>query len=271
MKQTSNPYEILGLDVTASHSNIKKHYLKLAKKYHPDVCAVSGYFSEKFSQINQAYRILSNPNLRAEFDKGHIDINGKKITNKSTVSKQTQSVSRTIIATSLSKKNHFQINLSFKLAALGGEIKVKLESLNKNFVLKIPPASDSQTVLKIPKIIKKGFFRKDQDIFIHLNIASHPTIRRDQLDLYIDVPISMAELFSETKIKVPLLKSFIQVKLPKINKPYSQIRLKDKGLKKGSQVGHVFLNLSLQLPNKSDQSLKTFLSDWEEKNPYLKR
>ena len=58
-------YGILGLKPSATESEIKKAYYKLAKKYHPDKKIVSS--SNEFQQINYAYTILINPKTREEF------------------------------------------------------------------------------------------------------------------------------------------------------------------------------------------------------------
>lgn len=62
-------YGILGLTPRATAGEIKSAYRRLARKYHPDVSASSDT-STRFVQINRAYQILSNPRLRAAYDRG---------------------------------------------------------------------------------------------------------------------------------------------------------------------------------------------------------
>lgn len=57
-------YQILGVPENASEEEIKKRFRELAKKYHPDM----GGDPEKFKKILEAYRILSDKKLRAEYD-----------------------------------------------------------------------------------------------------------------------------------------------------------------------------------------------------------
>ncbi|RXJ96549.1 molecular chaperone DnaJ [Arcobacter sp. AHV-9/2010] len=47
--------EIFGIISTMSKKDIKKRYLKLSKKYHPDV---EGGSNEKFIELKKAYDIL---------------------------------------------------------------------------------------------------------------------------------------------------------------------------------------------------------------------
>jgi curved DNA-binding protein CbpA len=50
-------YEILGLQSNAHPLEIKEAYLKLSKKFHPDVSSVMNA-EDMFKKINEAYRIL---------------------------------------------------------------------------------------------------------------------------------------------------------------------------------------------------------------------
>lgn len=65
-------YEILGVSQKASQSEIRSAYRRLARKYHPDVSR-SPEADQNFSRISEAYRILSNPQLRALYDEGGED------------------------------------------------------------------------------------------------------------------------------------------------------------------------------------------------------
>lgn len=60
-------YEILGVKPEADKKDIKAAYRKLARKYHPDVNAEAG-IAEKFKEVAEAYRVLKDPQKRAEYD-----------------------------------------------------------------------------------------------------------------------------------------------------------------------------------------------------------
>jgi curved DNA-binding protein len=62
-------YEILGLNRNAGQDEIKKAYRKLARKYHPDVNPEDKSASAKFSEINEAHEVLSDPDKRKKYDK----------------------------------------------------------------------------------------------------------------------------------------------------------------------------------------------------------
>ena len=56
-KQPLNPYKILGIEPGADQKEIKKKYVQLVKKYHPD--KNEGY-QDLFKQIQEAYDILNS-------------------------------------------------------------------------------------------------------------------------------------------------------------------------------------------------------------------
>ncbi|WP_343182617.1 molecular chaperone DnaJ [Buchnera aphidicola] len=65
-------YKILGITKSASHTEIKKSYKKLAMKYHPDRNQGDKNSEKKFKEIKEAYEILIDPKKRTMYDQhGH--------------------------------------------------------------------------------------------------------------------------------------------------------------------------------------------------------
>lgn len=64
-----DPYKILGVNKDASQEEIRKSYLKLAMKYHPDKNPNNTEeTTKKFKQINEAYETLSNDTGKLNID-----------------------------------------------------------------------------------------------------------------------------------------------------------------------------------------------------------
>ncbi|XP_063286640.1 dnaJ homolog subfamily A member 3, mitochondrial isoform X2 [Pelobates fuscus] len=61
-------YQILGVPRNASQKDIKKAYYQLAKKYHPDTNKEDPQAKEKFSQLAEAYEVLSDEVKRKQYD-----------------------------------------------------------------------------------------------------------------------------------------------------------------------------------------------------------
>lgn len=61
-------YDALGVETHADEKKIKRAYFVNARKWHPDRND-SSEAKEKFQAIGEAYQVLSDPNLRAAYDK----------------------------------------------------------------------------------------------------------------------------------------------------------------------------------------------------------
>ena len=72
-----NPYTLLGLKKGASDDEISKAFRKLSKKYHPDVSDAPNA-AERFKEISAAYSLLSDPDLRRQYDSGRVDEQGNQ-------------------------------------------------------------------------------------------------------------------------------------------------------------------------------------------------
>jgi DnaJ family protein B protein 12 len=67
IRKCKNYYEILGVNKTASESELKKAYRRLALAFHPDKNKAPGA-GEAFKAIGSAYAVLSNPEKKRQYD-----------------------------------------------------------------------------------------------------------------------------------------------------------------------------------------------------------
>ena len=63
-------YAALGVARTATETEIKQAFRKLARKYHPDVAKGKDKAAadDKFKEINEANEVLSDPDKRRKYD-----------------------------------------------------------------------------------------------------------------------------------------------------------------------------------------------------------
>jgi hypothetical protein len=66
-KSSHDYYRILGIASTADATTVKRAYRTRAKAVHPD----AGGSTESMEQLGEAYRVLSDPEARRDYDRAH--------------------------------------------------------------------------------------------------------------------------------------------------------------------------------------------------------
>ncbi|KAJ7949915.1 Chaperone DnaJ [Quillaja saponaria] len=61
-------YKVLEVNYDATDENIRLSYRKLALKWHPDKHKGDSAVTAKFQEINEAYKVLSDPAKRFDYD-----------------------------------------------------------------------------------------------------------------------------------------------------------------------------------------------------------
>ena len=66
---STDHYAVLGVSRNASAEKIRATYRELAREHHPDRVASGGAARRSMSEINEAYRVLSDPVRRYDYDR----------------------------------------------------------------------------------------------------------------------------------------------------------------------------------------------------------
>jgi hypothetical protein len=65
----STLYHDLGLEMDASHEQVKAAFRRLARRFHPDVNAGNAVAEQRFKEVSRAYETLADPNAREAYDR----------------------------------------------------------------------------------------------------------------------------------------------------------------------------------------------------------
>jgi DnaJ-class molecular chaperone len=166
--------------------------------------------------------------------------------------------------------NHFELQLTFEEAMLGGTRRVKLPD-NKRFDVRIPiGVRDGQTIRLKGHGEAAYASNTPGDALIKIVIEPHPYFRRDGHDILLNLPITLGEALQGGKISVPTLHGPVTMSIPAKTNAGQVLRLKGKGVPAHSvhAAGDQLVTLQIVLPEGADENLSEIVKRWETANPY---
>lgn len=288
-------YETLEITDSASESEIKKAYRKLARQYHPDVNKDKGA-EDKFKEINSAYEILSDKTKKQQYDMhGDSMFGGQNFHDFSrSHGGGGQGDLDDILRQMFSGGGGFgggnpfgggsagfggfgqqqqqpnldietSVTIPFSVSILGGSHSVAVNG--DRFDIKIPAGVKSGEKMRVKG---KGHAQSGRagDLFLKINVATNPEYIREGDDLIktFDVPL-YAALFGE-KISISTLEKEIKLKVPQNTKNAQRFRVKEMGAmnRKTKVRGNLYLEANIILPNIDDMD-EEFVELLKEKLP----
>jgi DnaJ-class molecular chaperone len=284
------PYEILGIAPTASPEEIRKAYLRLAKKLHPDLNPGSKHSEERFKEVSSAYDLLSDPEKRQRFDSGEIDASGaerpheryyKDFTaetsgghpyeNRSGYADFTEADD--IFSELLRRKARdarrargpdLRYNLSIDfLDAVNGATKLLTVPHGGSLHVTIPSGIQEGQILRLREKGAPSFGEGEPgDALVEISINPHRFFSRHGDDIHIDLPVTLAEAVLGAEIRVPTPRGPVILKVPKGSNTGNILRLKGKGVPRRDGHGDEFVKLKVMLPPEPNPELEAFLSNW---------
>jgi DnaJ-class molecular chaperone len=158
--------------------------------------------------------------------------------------------------------------LSFEQAALGCNLSLQLSRDGKpeTIDVKIPPGVKDGSRVRIKG---RGQMAGGEpgDLFLIISVTPHPYFRREGIDVYVDVPVSLYEALLGTKLEVPTLEGKVTLTIPPGSGGGAKLRVKGKGIARGAEHGDQFVIVKIVLPKSLDESDKELVGKLAAKHP----
>ncbi len=293
-----NPYKVLGVSKTASQTEIKSAYRKLAKKLHPDLNPADKTAEERFKDVSAAFDILGDAEKRTKFDNGEIDASGAERPEQQYYKQYAGREG----AQHYHSGAHFddmggifsdlfaqqQAGQARQFKMRGGDVRYHLAI---DFLDAVTGAKKRITMpdgtsldVKVPEGVNDGqsirLRQKGQpgtgggprgDAFIEIEVRPHAMFRRSGDNIEIDLPVTIDEAILGAKIDVPTIEGRVRVSVPKGSSSGQMLKLKDKGVKNrtSGKKGDQRCILKVVMPREIDSELETFMKKWRETNAYI--
>ena len=260
-------YKILGIDsVKVSSEEIKTAYRNQAKKFHPDINKEST--GEIIKDINEAYKILSNPQSKKKYDKLWSGYIGR--TKKENISFITEERKNTM----LEELSNIFFGNTFKKHSLSKE-KIEDNSLNTEITLKISikeaylgciktiKTKDDQKDLELPKNSKNNdihilkymgkksndSFKFPGDLYVRISVENDEIFKLKGLNIISNLNLTPAQAILGTNMEFDFFGELISIVVPPCTPNQKEFRLKNKGFSSSNLKGDLILKANITIPS----------------------
>ncbi len=279
-------YKVLGVDKKAAADEIKKKYRALARDLHPDKTKGDAAKEEEFKAVSEAYEILSDAKKRAEYDEARSlferggfrasqgggfqggdfhdvfgggnpqDIFANLFGNAARRGPRKGQDLQTE-ATITFRESVFGTTLDLRLATDRGQA--------QNISARVPTGVNDGAKIRVKGKGAQGEAGPG-DLFIQLHVKPHPIFSRKGENLTITLPVTFAEAALGADIKVPTMAGDdVTVRIAPGTPNGRTLRVKGRGIVKGSTTGDLLVTVEVQVPQRVDgkalDALKTFAEE----------
>jgi molecular chaperone DnaJ len=277
-------YAILGVDKKAGADEIKKKYRSLARELHPDKTKGDSALEEKFKAVSEAYDILSDSKKRAEYDEARslFERGGFRAPmggggGGGDFSDLFGGGSPNDIFANLfggggvrrgprkGQDLQTESTISFKESVFGTTLELKLSTDGgkpQTITARVPAGVNDGAKIRVKGKGAPGEAGPG-DLFILLSVKPHPIFSRKAENILLTLPVTFVEATLGADIKVPTLDGEeVTVRLAPGTPNGRTLRVKGRGIKKGSITGDLLATIEVQVPQKiegeASEALKKF-------------
>lgn len=284
-----NYYKLLDLpnNTGSTQSEIKVAYRYQAKKYHPDVNIQNRAAEERFKDINEAYRILSDPIQKKKYDRSWNMYVGKKLKRESQGKKEVGtndivnmffgkdiSMKKKVVASPIKGENiETTIPLSVKEAFDGTKKKLVLNSKKGE---KEPISVDIPSGIKNgDKIRVKGKGKKGKnggsngDLVLNVAIENDGIYKLENDDIHVKLYVTPWDAALGSKVSVDGIDGQISVLIPKGTQNGDKISIPNKGYhKEDNGRGNLVIKTEIVIPKKLSDEEKNLFKQLKSKSKF---
>src|SRR2546422_3999766 len=278
-------YAVLGLAATAGSREIRQAYQRLARQYSPDVTFWDEEARALFTEIAEAYRVLSDPAARAMYDRFGHRMGGDALE-----------------AGRRGEDVHVAVELSFAEAARGATFELEVPRFSpcgacgatgvsagdpcpvclgrgvRRAVdvvsVTIPAGVDSGTQVRVRGEGDAAPFGGPRgDLIVSTRVREHAFFRRQGEGVYCEVPISVWEALRGARIHVPTPTGEAVLVVPPGTTAGQEFRLRGHGLPKlaGEGRGDLYVTIRVEVPGGLDARTDELVRELERLIPLSPR
>jgi curved DNA-binding protein len=240
-------YHTLGVQKTATQSEIKQAYRRLASKHHPD----KGGDTATFQRIEEAYRILSDEQARQQYDNPAPQFGGFpggfnfNVNGTNPFEEILQQFTR---QTRQARQRAYTVTVFVTLeqVAQGSTENIQIQTDNglKTFQIQIPQSIEDNQRIRYDGLMPDG------PLLVTFRIHRHKIFERRGLDLVISIDVSVFDLILGTTVVVPTIRGQnLEVTIRERTKPGSTLRIPNHGLEEPSRRGDQFVFINAVIPD----------------------
>jgi curved DNA-binding protein len=273
-------YDALGVAKTATPEEIRKVYRKLARKHHPDVNPGNAASEATFKKVSAAYEVLSDEKKRKAYDEfGEESLAGGFDPEKAREYKRWQNTRQQRSSRFGDEQGpvdfdfadffgggarrgpirgsdlHASVETDLRQAIEGTELTADLPG-HGTVRVRIPKGAETGSTLRVPG---KGSPGRNGgppgDLVIETIVRPHPVFRREGLDLYMRLPVTLDEAYNGASVEVPTFEGPLALKIPPHTQQHAKLRLRGKGVQRKDERGDLYVELDVRMPDRHDAAL----------------